>query len=89
MVKVKTSIYTDKDLWEKYKRNLAKRGLEISKALEDLIKEDLVEDILDEALKTVAGADSYEIDFDPVKPRGGLASDFVRTMRNERLDNVS
>ena len=88
-MKVKTSIYTDGELWEKYKSSVVKRGLEVSQALEDLIREELVEDLLDEALKGMDKARSYEIDFEPTKPRGGLVSAFVRTMRDERSGSLS
>jgi len=82
--KVKTSIYADKELWEKYKSSLARRGLEISQALEDLIKDELVEELLDEAVKDIENTEDYEIDFEPVKPKKGLVSTLVRTMRDER-----
>lgn len=87
MVKVKTSIYADKELWEKYKSSLARRGVEVSRALEELIRDELVEDLLDEAIGGEAGG--YEIDFEPVKPKGGLVSVFVRAMRDERAGGVS
>jgi len=86
---VKTSIYADKELWEKYKLSLAKRGLEVSQALEELIKEELVEDLLDEALKGMVEAKTSEIDFEPVKPKDGLVSIFVRSMRDERAGSLS
>ncbi|MEM1551397.1 MAG: CopG family transcriptional regulator [Candidatus Bathyarchaeia archaeon] len=79
MGKVKTSIYADKELWEKYKSSLARRGLEISQALEDLIKDKLVEELLDEAVKDIENTEDYEIDFEPVKPKKGLVSTLVRT----------
>ncbi|MEM3382534.1 MAG: hypothetical protein QXL52_04320 [Nitrososphaerales archaeon] len=89
MVKVKTSIYTDKELWEKYKENVTKRGVDISQALEDIIRDEIVEDLLDEAIKVVNDTISYEIDFEPVKPKEGFVSIFVRTMRDERVSGIS
>ncbi|MEM3607889.1 MAG: CopG family transcriptional regulator [Candidatus Bathyarchaeia archaeon] len=88
VVKVKTSIYVDRELWGKYKSSAAKRGLKLNRALEDLIREELVEELLNEALKGIDEAKSYEIDFEPVKPIGGLVSVFVRTMRDERLGSL-
>ncbi|MEM2366939.1 MAG: CopG family transcriptional regulator [Candidatus Bathyarchaeia archaeon] len=79
MGKVKISIYADKELWEKYKSSLARKGLEISQALEDLIKDKLVEELLDEAVKDIENTEDYEIDFEPVKPKKGLVSTLVRT----------
>jgi len=89
VVKVKTSIYVDKELWEKYKLSLAKNRLEVSQALEELIREELVEDFLIEALKGMDEAKAGEIDFEPVKPEDGLVSIFVRSMRDERTDSLS
>ncbi|MBS7654325.1 MAG: hypothetical protein QXR06_01705 [Candidatus Bathyarchaeia archaeon] len=89
MTKVKTSIYADKELWEKYKLSVTRRGLEVSQGLEELIREELFEDLLDEVLKEMSGAESYEIDFEPVKPKVGLVSVFVRNLRDERADSVS
>jgi hypothetical protein len=88
LVKVKTSIYADKELWEKYKLSLARKGLEVSQALEELIREELVEDFLDEALKGVDEAKAIEINFEPVKPKDGLVSIFVRSMRDERAGSL-
>lgn len=88
MVKVKTSIYADKELWEKYKLSLARKGLEVSQALEELIREELVEDFLDEALKGVDEAKAIEINFEPVEPKDGLVSIFVRSMRDERAGSL-
>jgi hypothetical protein len=88
LVKVKTSIYADKELWEKYKLSLARKGLEVSQALEELIREELVEDFLDEALKGVDEAKAIEINFEPVEPKDGLVSIFVRSMRDERAGSL-
>jgi len=89
VVKVKTSIYVDKELWEKYKLSLAKNRLEVSQALEELIREELVEDFLYEALEGMDEAKASEIDFEPVKPEDGLVSIFVRSMKDERIGNLS
>jgi hypothetical protein len=88
LVKVKTSIYADKELWEKYKLSLARKGLEVSQALEELIREELVKDFLDEALKGVDEAKAIEINFEPVEPKDGLVSIFVRSMRDERAGSL-
>jgi len=88
LVKVKTSIYADKELWEKYKLSLARKGLEVSQALEELIREELVEDFLDEALKGVDEDKAIEINFEPVEPKDGLVSIFVRSMRDERAGSL-
>jgi hypothetical protein len=89
MTKVKTSIYADKELWEKFKLNSARRGFEASQVLEELIREELFEELFDEALKGMDEGKSYEIDFEPVKPKAGLVSVFVRTLRDERANSIS
>lgn len=38
VVKVKTSIYVDRDLWSSFKEYSSKSGVEVSKMLEELIK---------------------------------------------------
>ncbi|MEM4312219.1 MAG: hypothetical protein QXX95_07510 [Nitrososphaerales archaeon] len=80
LVKVKTSVYVDKELWEKYKSSVARKGLEVSKALEELIEEEVPEEILERVVKNLE--EKYEIDFEPVKPIEGLVSTYVRTMRD-------
>ena len=87
--KVKTSIYADKELWEKFKLKAARRGIEVSQALEELIKDELFEEMLDEALKGISNVEGYEIDFEPIKPKTGLVSVFVRSLRDERANSLS
>jgi hypothetical protein len=89
MAKVKTSVYADKELWEKHKLSVARKGLEVSQALEEFMKEELFEDMLEEALKGIGEAEGYEIDFEPVKPKADFVSVFVRTMRDERANSLS
>ncbi|MCE4599242.1 MAG: hypothetical protein F7C81_03490 [Desulfurococcales archaeon] len=89
MVKVKTSIYVDKELWEKFKMYALKRGMEVSRLLEDMMRDEMIEDALDNILLDLAGSEDYEIDFEPVKPREGLVSELVRVMRDERANSVS
>ena len=89
MVKVKTSIYVNKDLWEKFKRYALRMGIEVSNLLEDMMREELIEEVLDETLLNLAGFESYEIDFKPIKPKEGYVSELVRVMRNERAGSIS
>ena len=84
MTKVKTSIYIDRELWERFKRYAAMRGVEASRLLEDIMRDEMVEDALSEALLSLAGSETYEVDFEPVEPRGGLVSELIRAMRDER-----
>ena len=88
MVKVKTSIYVDKELWEKFKRYALRKGVEVSNLLEDMIRDEMVEDVLDNALLDLAGSETYELDFEPIKPKEGLVSELIRAMRDERADSI-
>lgn len=85
VVKAKTSIYVDRDLWSRFKEYASKNSLEASRMLEELIEDALIEGELDRAFWM---GENYEIDFEPIEPRGGLASEFIRVMRNERSDSL-
>jgi len=89
LVKVKTSIYIERTLWELFKRHAARRGIEISKLLEELIRDEIVEHSLDDILLELAGSKDYELDFEPIEPKEGTVSELVRAMRDERADSVS
>jgi len=81
-VRKKTSIYIDEGLWERFKKHAAAEGVEVSSLLEELIKDELG-DYLNEALSELAGSENYEIDFEPIEPKGPVSS-IVREMRDER-----
>jgi len=81
-VRKKTSIYVDEELWERFKRHAAARGVEVSRLLEELMMEELG-DYLDELLGELSGPESYELDFEPVEPSGPVGP-IVREMRDER-----
>jgi hypothetical protein len=87
--KVKTSVYADKELWERFKLKAARRGIEVSQALEDLIRDELFEEMFDEVLKGISDVEGYEIDFEPIKPKADLVSVFVRSLRDERANSLS
>jgi hypothetical protein len=78
----RTSVYVDGELWERFKRHAAARGVEVSSLLEELMREELG-DYLDEALGELAGSGGYELDFEPAEPRGPV-SPVVREMRDGR-----
>ena len=71
VVKVKTSIYVDKELWEKFKKYAMKRGVEVSNLLEDVIRDEMVDETLESTLLEIAGFEDYEIDFQPIEPKEG------------------
>jgi len=81
-VRKKTSVYVDEELWERFKKHAAAEGVEVSSLLEELMKDELG-DYLYEALSELIGSESYEIDFEPVEPKGSV-SPIVREMRDER-----
>lgn len=89
MAKIKTSIYIDKNLWEKLKSVALKNGLEVSQMLEEIIKNEIIEDFLEQILERTENFESYEIDFEPLEPEKGFVSEFIRVMRNERSNNIS
>ena len=88
MVKVKTSIYVDKEVWEKFKMYAARKGVEISSLLEEIIMDEVVDPLLNKALLEAAGSEDYVLDFEPVEAKGTV-SELVRVMRDERAKDLS
>jgi len=88
VVKVKTSIYVDKEIWEMFKRHALRRGVEVSRLLEDMMVDEVVEELLDKALLELAGPQDYEVDFEPGEPKEGLVSELVKVMRDERAGSI-
>jgi len=88
VVKVKTSIYVDKDLWERFKKYASKKGVEISELLEEIIREEMFEDDIGNILTELTDIDAYEIDFEPIEVKGDI-SKFIRVLRDERYNNIS
>lgn len=88
MAKVKTSIYIDKDLWERFKKYALRKGVEVSSLLEDIIEEGMSEEVLDNMLLELAGVKDYELDFEPIEPRKGSVSELVRALRSERNNSL-
>ena len=87
MVRKKTSIYIDSELWEKFKKYALMKGMDVSSLLEEIIRNEVLDD-LDEALSQFSGPDDYQFDFEPVEV-GEPVSELVREMRDERVDNIS
>ncbi|MDT7895138.1 MAG: hypothetical protein RQ855_02955 [Desulfurococcales archaeon] len=42
-MRVKTSIYIDRGLWERFREYALKRNVEISRMLKDIIREEIIE----------------------------------------------
>lgn len=87
MVKVKTSIYIDREVWESFKKYAAKKGVEVSGLLEEIIRDEIVDFVLDKVLLEAAGSEDYVLDFEPVEAKGTV-SGLVRVMRNERENSL-
>ncbi|MEM2329738.1 MAG: hypothetical protein QW297_06455 [Candidatus Jordarchaeales archaeon] len=85
MVRIKTSIYVDRDIWSKYRSLVTRRGDEVSRMLEEIMRDELVDEILGQIL--VEG-ERGEVDFEPVRLREGSVSEFVRAMRNGRAGSL-
>ncbi len=79
VVKVKTSIYVDKELWERFRKYVLRRGKEVSNLLEDMIRDETIE----ESLESIIDYENYELDFEPIKLKKGSVSELVRVMRDE------
>ncbi len=89
MVKVKTSIYLDQDLWRRFKEYALKKGISVSRLIEEIIADEMIEVYLDKVLLELTGSDNYEIDFEPIEPkRGYRVGNLVRSMRGERANSI-
>jgi len=88
MVKVKTSIYIDKEVWERFREYAVRRGVEVSSLLEETMKDEIIDLILDKVLLEAAGSEDYVLDFEPVEAKGAV-SELVRVMRDGRADRIS
>ncbi|MDH5815643.1 MAG: hypothetical protein QE164_02480 [Candidatus Nezhaarchaeota archaeon] len=86
MKKVKTSIFVSEDLWREFKKHVASRDRELSEALEELIREELMVD-LESAVQEVAGRLEVEVDFKPIKAVAPISM-LVRGMRDEREGSI-
>ncbi|MEM0053479.1 MAG: hypothetical protein QXL89_04780 [Nitrososphaeria archaeon] len=89
MSRVKTSIYIDKELWEKFKVQASKNGVELTELLEELIQDSLIDSFLNKVVEEVGGIEDYEIKFEPVEPKGGSVSELIRVIRDERRNSLS
>lgn len=89
MRRVKTSIYIDKDLWERFKRYAARLGMEPSKLLEEMLRNGMIEEAILEIMAKMSGVKDYELDFEPIEPRRGSVSGLVRALRNAEQASVT
>ncbi len=88
VAKRKTSVYVDEDLWARFRLYALRRGLDLSSALEEAIRDEMVDVELEEAISGLVDFEDLEIDFEPVEPKGSV-SGLVRVMRDEREGRLS
>ena len=87
---MKTSIYVDRELWDRFKKYALSKGMGASRLLEELMVDEMVEEAIGNVLLGLTGSKSYEeVDFKPIKPRKGIASELVRVMRDEGINCIS
>ncbi|MCC6017671.1 MAG: hypothetical protein LM601_01400 [Candidatus Verstraetearchaeota archaeon] len=86
MVRKKTSIYVDEEIWMEFKRYAVDKGMDVSSLIEEILREELLSHI-DDALSKIAGSEDYQINFEPIEPRGSVSA-LIREMRNERASGL-
>ncbi len=89
MSKTKTSIYIDKELWERFKKYAKSKNIEVSKLLEEIISESMLEDEIVNILGELIEGEVVELDFEPIIPKNGIVSTLVRELRDERENSLS
>ena len=87
MARKKTSIYVDEEVWEEFKRYAVAKGVDASSLLEEIIREELLS-YFDDVLSNIAGPEDYQINFEPVEPKGDVSA-LIREMRDERARSLS
>jgi len=82
--KIKTTIVVDKDLWNKFKARLLEEGIdEVSSVIEELIREEIFDKVVD-GLSNLVGGELVQ-DIEPVKPLTETAAEnVVRELRESR-----
>ncbi len=82
-MRVKVSIYVDKELWQKLERYAKRINVDVGSLIEDLIKNEIVDEVLDEAVGDMLKGFCKDvgIDFQPVEPIQGTVSELLREKR--------
>ncbi len=83
--KIKSTIVIDRELWYKFRARLLEEGVEeVSSALEELVREELLEDYVSQALGGLLNGE-LPGEVKPVKPQVEThAENVVRELRDER-----
>ena len=87
MVRKKTSIYVDEEIWMEFKRYAVDKGMDVSSLIEEILREELLSRI-DDALSKIAGSEDYQINFEPIEPKGSV-SILIREMKDIRACGLS
>ncbi len=84
--RVKTTIVIDRELWSRFKARLLEEGVEeVSRAIEEFIREELSEDYVAEAIRGLLGDVEPPLEVKLVKPLVETdAGRAVRELRGER-----
>jgi hypothetical protein len=84
--RVKTTIVIDRELWSRFKARLLEEGVEeVSRVIEEFIREGLSEDYVAEAIRGLLGGVEPPLEVKPVKPLVETdAGRAVRELRSER-----
>ena len=84
--RVKTTIIIDRELWNRFKARLLEEGVEeVSRAIEEFIREELSEDYVAEVIRGLLGGVEPPLEVKLVKPLVETdAGRVVRELRNER-----
>jgi hypothetical protein len=87
MVRKKTSIYVDEEIWMEFKRYAVDKGMDVGSLIEEILREELLSHI-DDALSKIAGSEDYQINFEPIEPKGSV-SILIREMKDIRACGLS
>ncbi|HLH45451.1 MAG TPA: hypothetical protein VKV31_01670 [bacterium] len=86
MRRFKTSVYVDRELWERFKMTFRSRGL--TRVLEEALEEKLLEESLEGVLPPLDNTWSVEVNFEPVTPKKSV-SGLVKVGRRRREKSLS
>jgi hypothetical protein len=87
MVRKKMSIYVDEEIWMEFKRYAVDKGMDVGSLIEEILREELLSHI-DDALSKIAGSEDYQINFEPIEPKGSV-SILIREMKDIRACGLS
>ncbi len=66
--RTKTSIYVDKELWERFRKYARGKGIEVSRLLEEMPREEMLGEELSDAIDELDAEELEELNFEPHHP---------------------